>query len=318
MANKTNPQYKSTLFSTIFSDKVNALEMYNALNGTDYDNPDEITITTLKNVVFINRYNDVSYVLGGVFNLYEHQSTYNPNMPLRSFFYTAQSYEKMVDEKKLLSRSRVKIPTPKFVVFYNGSKEQPDVIVQKLSDSFANKEVQGDLELAVTMLNVNYGHNAELMKKCKALNGYSLYISKFREYTEENGIPREEAAQKAIEYCIDNDVMVDFFEERRKEVVGMMLEVTEEIIQDLIRDLEDDKEELAQRLETEFKEHQEKMQQLQAKIRENEEQEQQLQAKIRENEEQEQQLQAKIRENIEKNQEIEKYKQILKDNGIEV
>ena len=290
MANKTNPQYKSTLFSTIFSDKVNALEMYNALNGTDYDNPDEITITTLKNVVFINRYNDVSYVLGGVFNLYEHQSTYNPNMPLRSFFYTAQSYEKMVDEKKLLSRSPVKIPTPKFVVFYNGSKEQPDVIVQKLSDSFTNKEVQGDLELSVTMINVNYGHNGELMKKCQALNGYSLYISKFREYTEENGLVREEAARKAIEYCIDNDVMVDFFEERRKEVVGMMLEVTEEIIQDLIRDLEDDKEELAQRLETEFKEHQEKMQQ----------------------------LQAKIRENIEKNQEIEKYKQILKDNGIEV
>ena len=250
MANKTNPQYKSTLFSTIFSDKVNALEMYNALNGTDYDNPDEITITTLKNVVFINRYNDVSYVLGGVFNLYEHQSTYNPNMPLRSFFYTAQSYEKMVDEKKLLSRSRVKIPTPKFVVFYNGSKEQPDVIVQKLSDSFANKEVQGDLELAVTMLNVNYGHNAELMKKCKALNGYSLYISKFREYTEENGIPREEAAQKAIEYCIDNDVMVDFFEERRKEVVGMMLEVTEEVIMEFIEELEFLTREQAETIET--------------------------------------------------------------------
>ena len=48
MANKTNTKYKSTLFSTIFSDKVNALEMYNALNGTDYDNPEEITITTLK------------------------------------------------------------------------------------------------------------------------------------------------------------------------------------------------------------------------------------------------------------------------------
>ena len=238
MANKTNPQYKSTLFSTIFSDKVNALEMYNALNGTDYDNPDEITITTLKNVVFINRYNDVSYVLGGVFNLYEHQSTYNPNMPLRSFFYTAQSYEKMVDEKKLLSRSPVKIPTPKFVVFYNGSKEQPDVIVQKLSDSFTNKEVQGDLELAVTMLNVNYGHNAELMKKCKALNAYSLYISKFQEYTEENGLVREEAARKAIEYCIDNDVMVDFFKEHRKEVVGMMLEVTEEVIMEFIEELE--------------------------------------------------------------------------------
>lgn len=106
--------------------------MYNALNGTDYDNPDEITITTLKNVVFINRYNDVSYIFSGVFNLYEHQSTYNPNMPLRSFFYIAQTFEKMVDQKKLLSRVSVPIPTPKFVVFYNGTQEQPDKQFMKL------------------------------------------------------------------------------------------------------------------------------------------------------------------------------------------
>ena len=132
MANESNSKYKSTLFSTFFSEKENALEMYNALNGTDYDNPDEITITTLKNVVFINRYNDVSYILGGVFNLYEHQSTYNPNMPLRSFFYIAQTFEKMVDQKKLLSRVRVPIPTPKFVVFYNGTQEQPDKQFMKL------------------------------------------------------------------------------------------------------------------------------------------------------------------------------------------
>ena len=325
MANKSNRQYKSTLFSTIFSDKVNALEMYNALNGTDYDNPDEITITTLKNVVFINRYNDVSYVLGGVFSLYEHQSTDNLNMPLRSFFYIAQSYEKMVDEKKLLSRSRVIIPTPKFVVFYNGSKEQPDVEIRKLSDSYANKEIPGDLELTVTMLNVNYGHNAELMKKCQALNGYSLYISKFREYTEENGLEREEAAQKAVEYCINNGVMPEFFKERRKEVIGMILEVTEEVVQELISDLEDENEELTQLLEAEFRDNQEKKQLLQEKMRENEEQEQIIQAKMRENEEQEQIIQAKVREGVEKdrmiesqNQEIEKYKQMLKDNGIEV
>ena len=281
MANEANPQYKSTLFSTIFSEKENALEMYNALNGTDYDNPDEITITTLKNVVFINRYNDVSYVLGGVFNLYEHQSTYNPNMALRSFFYVAQTFEKMVDQKKLLSSIRVTIPTPKFVVFYNGTKNQPDQVIKKLSDSYANKKIPGDMELTVTMLNINYGHNAELMKKCEALNGYSLYISKFREYNESGKFTHSESAEKALDYCINNNVMTEFFKERRKEVVGMILEVTEEVIREWIEELE-------------F------VNQEQAEI---------ITAKEKENQEQRKQIEFK-------NQELERYKKILKDNGL--
>ena len=309
MANKANPQYKSTLFSTIFSEKGNALEMYNALNGTDYDDPDEITITTLKNVVFLNRYNDVSYVIGGVFNLYEHQSTYNPNMPLRSFFYIAQTFEKMVDQKNLYSPIRVPIPTPKFVVFYNGTKDQPDRQYMNLSDSYTNKKIPGDMELTVTMLNVNYGHNAELMKKCEALNGYSLYISKFREYNESGKFTHSESAERALDYCIKNNVMTEFFRERRKEVVGVILEVTEEVIREWIQELEFVNREQTEIIEAKLKEIDEQAETIETVLKEIDEQAEIITAKEKEIDEQRKQIEFK-------NQELERYKKILKDNGL--
>ena len=316
MANESNSQYKSTLFSTVFSVKENALEMYNALNGTAYDNPEEITITTLKNVVFINRYNDVSYILGGVFNLYEHQSTYNPNMPLRSFFYIAQTLEKMVDQKKMLSRTRVPIPTPKFVVFYNGTEKQPDKQLMKLSDSYTNKEIPGDMELTVTMLNINYGHNAELMKKCEALNGYSLYISKFREYNENEKFTYSEAAEKALDYCISNNIMPEFFRERRKEVVGMILEVTEEVIREWIEELEFVNQEQMEIIEAKLKEIDEKSETIEAILRECDEKSNIIFVKTKEIDEQAEIITAKEKEIEFQNQELERYKKILRDNGL--
>ena len=237
MTIKVNRAQKSTLFSTIFSDKKNALDMYNALNDSAYANPEEITITTLKNVLFINRQNDVSYILDGTFNLYEHQSTYNPNMPLRSLFYIKDTLEKMIDKKAIFGSKLVMIPTPKVVIFYNGKKNQPDRQYLKLSDAFANKTIQGDLELSVLMINVNHGHNTELMKKCEPLYGYSLYIAKFREYNKDETITSLEAAEKALDYCIKNNVMAEFFTRRRKELIGNILNFTEEDAQELMDDL---------------------------------------------------------------------------------
>jgi hypothetical protein len=297
--------------------------MYNALNGTDYDDPDEITITTLKNVVFLNRYNDVSYVIGGVFNLYEHQSTYNPNMPLRSFFYIAQTFEKMVDQKNLYSPIRVPIPTPKFVVFYNGTKDQPDRQYMNLSDSYTNKKIPGDMELTVTMLNVNYGHNAELMKKCEALNGYSLYISKFREYNESGKFTHSESAERALDYCIKNNVMTEFFRERRKEVVGVILEVTEEVIREWIQELEFVNREQTEIIEAKLKEIDEQAETIETVLKEIDEQAEIITAKEKEIDEQAEIITAKEKEIDEqrkqiefKNQELERYKKILKDNGL--
>ena len=223
--NKANREYKSSLFNCIFSQKEYALQLYNALNDSDYDNPEDVEITTLENVVFINIYNDVSFMFNSTIQFYEHQSTFNPNIPLRNLFYLSNTYEKMIhkQEEDLYSSSLIPIPTPTCIVFYNGVQNKPDKMILKLSDAYINQEIEGSLELTVQMININSDYNQELKKKSEALYGYSLYISKVREYNG-NGMSVKEAAIKALDYCIDNDVLTDFFKERRNEVVGMILE----------------------------------------------------------------------------------------------
>lgn len=253
MANKVNREYKSSLFSYMFSQKEYALQLYNALNNSNYDNPEDIQITTLENVVFINIYNDVSFMFNSTLQLYEHQSTYCPNIPLRNLFYLSNSYEKLLNRQKsnLYSSRLIKIPTPKCVVFYNGTKEFPDRMELKLSDSFYNQEVKGDLELTVLMLNINFNHNKELFEKCEILHAYSLYIAKFREYNETTELSLKEAAIKALDYCISINVMADFFTERRNEVVGMILEEytkerVEQDMADMAQEIADMKQELSE------------------------------------------------------------------------
>ena len=228
MANEVNREYKSSLFAYMLSHKEYALQVYNVLNNSDYTNPDDIEITTLENVVFINIKNDVSFILDNIFSLYEHQSTYNPNMPIRSLFYIADSYERIIknNELNIYGSRLVKIPTPKCVVFYNGEQEYPDKMILKLSDAFENKNSEGDIEVQVTMLNINYFHNKKLLDNCEVLRGYSLYNEKFKEYNKLERMSKTEAALKAIDYCIKHNVLADFFKKRRNEVVGMILEYT--------------------------------------------------------------------------------------------
>ena len=223
--NKANREYKSSLFSCIFSQKEYALQLYNALNGSDYDNPEDVEITTLENVVFINIYNDVSFMFNSTIQFYEHQSTFNPNIPLRNLFYLSNTYEKMIhkQEEDLYGSSLIPIPTPTCIVFYNGVQSKPAKMTLKLSDAYINQEIEGSLELTVQMININSDYNQELKNKSEALYGYSLYISKVREYNG-NGMSVKEAAIKALDYCIDNNILADFFKERRNEVVGMILE----------------------------------------------------------------------------------------------
>ena len=223
--NKTNREYKSSLFNCIFSQKEYALQLYNALNGSDYDNPEDVEITTLENVVFINIYNDVSFMFNSTIQFYEHQSTFNPNIPLRNLFYLSNTYEKLIhkQEEDLYGSCLIQIPTPTCIVFYNGVQSKPDKMILKLSDAYINQEVEGSLELTVQMININSDYNQELKKKSDALYGYSLYISKVREYNS-YGMSVKEAAIKSLDYCIDNEILADFFKERRNEVVGMILE----------------------------------------------------------------------------------------------
>lgn len=170
---RVNRKYKDSLFRKIFSDRKDLLDLYNALNGTQYTDEEELTVTTLEDVIYISIKNDVSFLLGGTMNLYEHQSSYNPNMPIRGLMYLARLYQNYIDDCEINVFSPVlkHLPSPKFIVFYNGSRDEPDQKLLRLTDAFAEEGTPEEscLECCATMLNINYGHNYELMEKCRRL-----------------------------------------------------------------------------------------------------------------------------------------------------
>ena len=164
-----NYKYKDTLFRFIFNNRERLLGLYNALNHSDYTNADELEINTLENVVYLSMKNDLSFIFDFGLYIFEHQSTYCPNMPLRDLHYVSTLLEGLIPKKYLYSTKLLKIPTPHFVVFYNGETKLEDRKILKLSDMYEKQEEHPELELKVTLLNINYGQNEELMELCKDL-----------------------------------------------------------------------------------------------------------------------------------------------------
>lgn len=237
-----NKNYKDTVFRRLFSDRVRLLELYNAINKTHYNNPDELIIRTLNGSTFLGMKNDVSFVIDYEINLYEHNSTPCPNIPLRDLFYIASSYRKIIPMRDTYKAEMIKIPAPRFYVFYNGTAPLPDKKEHRLSEMFVKSYSNLDLELVVTILNINEGRNQELMQSCKTLREYSIFVSKVRKYTHKAKLehPKEDyrknkksivrdAVTIAIDECIMEDVLRDFFVANRKEAIDMCtLECTTE------------------------------------------------------------------------------------------
>ena len=216
-----NRTYKSTLFIMLFEDKKNLLELYNAISGKHYTDPELLEITTLENAIYMSIKNDVSFLIDGRLSLYEHQSTYNPNLPLRFLLYIANQYSEITRNVNLYGSKIVKIPTPEFIIFYNGKKDCPDRQVMKLSDMYTVKEESYKLELEATMLNINGTHNQKLKDACRTLKEYAVYTDKIRRYTEEMSL--EDAVERAIRECIEEDVLKEFLEKHRAEAKAMSI-----------------------------------------------------------------------------------------------
>ena len=193
------------------------MSLYNAISGRHYDDPKALTIVTLKNAVYMGMKNDIAFVLETGLYLYEHQSTYNPNIPLRDLFYIASEYQAMVDQKSLYSSAVQKIPTPKFLVFYNGTdKEVVDRGILRLSAAYENPTSEPDLELKVTMLNINVRHNKELLEKCRVLGEYAQYVDRVRKYAAQMEL--NDAVERAITECIQKGILAEFLQQNRAEV----------------------------------------------------------------------------------------------------
>ena len=221
MANK---EYKSDVFSMLLQDKKRAMEIYNAINGTDYDDPELVEMTTLDDKSFsLTVRNDASFILDANLSLYEHQSTYCPNMPLRDLLYFASIIQKQIKAQKrdIYGGRILKIPVPHFVVFYNGKEDAPDQYDLRLSDAFEKETKNPEIELVCHVYNINNGKNVPLLSQCQTLREYMYFVDMVRKNNEISG-NLEDAIEKAINQCMEENVLRDFLAQHREEVMHVM------------------------------------------------------------------------------------------------
>ncbi len=219
---KLKRDYKSHMFTMIFSDKKELLELYNAIAKRNYSDPELLTINTLENAIYMSMKNDLSFIIDCRVSLFEQQSTYNPNMPLRFLLYISDMYSALTISHNLYGTKLIQIPTPKFVLFYNGQMKRPEREILKLSDAYMTQEDDISLELMVEVLNINAGYNDELKKACKSLSDYSIYVQKVRDYRNKN-LSIEDAVEQTIAECIREDVLKEFLEQNRAEAKAVSI-----------------------------------------------------------------------------------------------
>ena len=222
-------EIKDRLFKAIFGrdteqSKKWRLELYNALRGTNYSDPDALELNTIENVIYLTMKNDISFLVDSQMTLFEQQSTYNPNMPLRGLMYFSQLYQRHLTKLELtLYGSRlIKIPYPKFIVLYNGDRETEDKEFLKLSDAFENKEKDDDFEWTAELININSNHNNSLQKNCKPLYDYVRYISRIKD-NRKKGMSKEEVVNEAVDWAISENLLDGFFKMQKEEILGMSL-----------------------------------------------------------------------------------------------
>ncbi|GAB7141111.1 Rpn family recombination-promoting nuclease/putative transposase [Deferribacterales bacterium RsTz2092] len=219
----TNREYKDSVFTKLFSDKEKLIELYNAIDGVTYTLSDGIIINTLENVLFMGRRNDISFTIGDkLVVLMEHQSTINDNMPLRFLEYIARLYEGIVDDEAVYKRNRLTIPRPEFIVLYNGVNPlKADDYYIKLSEMFAkdetHKDVHNFLELEARVLNVNKGHNRQVLQASGTLGDYAEFVEVVRQETK--GIDSEDKV--ALAGAMERGILKDFLYRHSREVMNM-------------------------------------------------------------------------------------------------
>ena len=224
--NNLNREYKDRLFTFIFGREENrewTLSLYNAVNGSHYTDASLIEFNTLKDVLFMGMRNDTSFLISDVLSVYEHQSSYNRNMPLRMLDYVSDLYTGYIAKNKInrYRNTLIELPTPKLVVFYNGKTEAEDEVTLKLSDSFDKEHrSEADVEVRVRMLNVNYGRNRALMDACKPLDEYSWFMARIRENQKHHNIVK--AVKRAINEMPKDFAIKEFLIVNKEEVEGML------------------------------------------------------------------------------------------------
>lgn len=222
-----NRHYKDRLFRLLFGSmemKDNIISLYNALNGTGYTVNDDLQIVTLEDAIYIRMKNDVAILINSCLSLWEQQSTINPNMPLRGLMYFGNMYEAYIEQNELniYGHTLVRVPLPKYIVFYNGREEVEAVQKLKLSDAFMHPDRKKEFEWTATVLNLNAGKNDDLLKKCKPLEDYMSFINYIHE-NQKHGKTIETAVDEAVLRCMNEGRMEEYLRKHRAEVMDVCL-----------------------------------------------------------------------------------------------
>ena len=228
---KVRRDHKDTLFRMIFSTRENLLSLYNAVNHSHYTDAKELEIVTLENAVYMNMKNDQAFLLDMQLNLYEHQSTWNPNMPLRFLIYVTKEYQMLIRNQTY----NIFAATKRFL---ESEEEREAESVLKLSHSFCQKADEPELELIVKVLNINLDKKQRILETCCLLKEYMLLVDKIRKYTAEyKDINR--AAEQAVTECIEENILADFLRKNRTEAIEVCIfEYDEKREKELIRKAE--------------------------------------------------------------------------------
>ncbi|MBQ9334184.1 MAG: hypothetical protein IJS12_07620 [Lachnospiraceae bacterium] len=231
-----NREYKSDVFSMLMENKSYALQVYNALNGSSYDDPEAIEIVTLENDISISVRNDASFIVNADVSFYEHQSSYNPNMTVRFLIYYTSTLQTLLKNRDLYSMHPIMIPVPHFAVFYNGVSDRPAIETIKLSSSYEKPTDEPELELTCTIYNINPDKGKELLSRCAVLDEYTQFVETVRQF-KADGI--DEPIRNSIIYCIKHHILESFLRERGAEVIkNMGIDMTFERREGLIREEE--------------------------------------------------------------------------------
>ena len=213
-------KYKDNVFCMLYRNKKNLLELYNALNNSNYTNVDDLQVTTLNGGSYMKYKNDASFVLNMSLYMFEQQSSRNDNMPLRFLHYLSDVYREMFSNDLLHRRTMIKIPVPYFVTFYNGREKWNDDELT-LDKMFERNVENPKVNLKVDVIDIN--GDAEILNKCTSLRGYMTFVEKVRHKTDVEKLDVKEAVTEAMDECIDEDILVDFFEEHREEGVEVSI-----------------------------------------------------------------------------------------------
>ena len=221
-------EYKDTVFVDLFFHCEEAYKNFallfrslcEFLNINFHFEMEDLQPVSLENSLYNGRRTDVLYsIRDSLLVFVEHQSTVNPNMPLRYLEYAVEVLKKLTCQRAKYAASPLDLKDIFFLNLYNGKEKVKDVYDTYLSDLIKlkiNKDVS--LELKVTNININAGCNEKLMKACPVLKEYSLFVAEARKQLE---LDRQKGFDIAVDNCIKRGILSKYLNENRRGVMGL-------------------------------------------------------------------------------------------------